>query len=145
MRLEHWLEPVVDGAEHHLTLSGPAQWVLAIIATLAGLVGIAAAVAVYISHRVARDKIEKPVLAHGWYIDETISKEVGGPGLESFELTAEFDNRVIDGTVDGVGSLIRRTGDRLRSMQSGYLRSYALAVAIGALLLIGFMLTRVNL
>jgi NADH-quinone oxidoreductase subunit L len=145
MRLEHWLEPVVAGAEHHLTLSGAAQWVLAVIATLAGLIGIAAAVAVYIKHRVARDRIERPVLAHGWYIDETMAEVVGGPGLESFDMTAAFDNRVIDGTVNGVAALVRGAGDRLRSWQTGYVRSYALMIAIGAMLLAGFLLTRVNL
>jgi NADH-quinone oxidoreductase subunit L len=145
MRLEAWLEPVVAGAEHHLTLSGTAKWVLAILATLAGLAGIAAAVAVYIKHRVAAAKVERPVLAHGWYIDESMARFVGGPGRRFFDLTAVFDNKVIDGAVNGVATLVRVSGDRLRILQSGYVRSYALAVAVGALLLIGYMLTRVTL
>ena len=144
-RLEHWLEPVVEGAEHHLTLSGGALALLATLATVAGLVGIGCAVAVYLKRRVAAERIEASVLAHGWYIDETMAKVVAGPGRRSFDLAAAFDRRVIDGAVNGVGSVVRRGGGLLRPIQSGYVRNYALMIAIGVVALIGFVLTRVNL
>ena len=85
------------------------------------------------------------MLAHGWYINRTISMFVGGPGLKSFDLTSAFDSQIVDGAVNGVATVVLRTGDRPRAWQSGYVRSYALIVAMGALLLLGFVLTRVTL
>jgi NADH-quinone oxidoreductase subunit L len=145
LRLEHWLEPVVEGAQAHLTLSTGGKVALAALATLAGLIGILAAVRVYLQHRVDAAKIEKPFFAHGWYIDESMAKFVDGPGRESFDLTASFDTVVVDGSVNGVGGLVRRAAERLRTVQSGYVRSYALTLAVGAVLLVGFLLARVNL
>jgi NADH-quinone oxidoreductase subunit L len=145
MFLEQWLEPVVGEAEAKLTLSAAVQWTLAVVATLVGLAGIATAFAVYIKRRIDAKRIERPVLAHGWYIDETMAKVVGGPGRRSFDLTAAFDNKVIDGAVNGVAVLVQGAGDRLRAVQSGYVRNYALTIAIGTLLLIGFVLASVNL
>ncbi|MEL7208897.1 MAG: hypothetical protein AAGK32_11830, partial [Actinomycetota bacterium] len=51
-QLEHWLEPLVETAEAHLTLSTTAKIVLAVLATIAGVIGIAAAFAVYLRKRV---------------------------------------------------------------------------------------------
>ena len=42
-----------------------------------------------------------------------------------------FDREVVDGAVNGTASLVQRAGKALRPVQSGYVRSYALGVAIG--------------
>ena len=53
-----------------------------------------------------------------------------------------FDAKVIDGAVNGVASLVRAGGSRLRVVQSGFVRSYALAVALGAVGILAFALVR---
>lgn len=53
-----------------------------------------------------------------------------------------FDNEVIDGVVNGTGTLIRVSGDRLRRVQTGYVRNYALAIATGAALVLAYLATR---
>ena len=140
---EHWMEPVVEVGEAHLSLSGGAQWVLAVGSVVAGLIGIALAWAIYLRKRIR--PVEPEILAHAWYIDETIARTVDGPGEAAFEGTATFDRVVIDGAVNGTGSLIRGLGERLRVVQSGYVRSYALAVALGAVALMIYVVTRISL
>jgi len=89
--------------------------------------------------------VEPEVLAHGWYIDETIAKAVEGPGEAAFEGAATFDRRVIDGAVNGTGLLVKGLGGRLRTLQTGYVRNYALGITIGAVALLVYVVTRVGL
>jgi NADH-quinone oxidoreductase subunit L len=145
--LERWLHPVLEFAgeptEAELTLSGAAQVTLAAIATLAALIGIGLAAVVYLRRRVR--PVEPAVLAHGWYYDETVSAFMGGPGLATYEGVTAFDEHVIDGAVNGTGVLVREGGSRLRVAQTGYVRNYALGIAVGAVILVGLLLTQAGL
>jgi NADH-quinone oxidoreductase subunit L len=95
---------------------------------------------VYLQHKAKA--VEPELFAHGWYYDERVTAFVGGPGEEAFEKTAEFDTGVIDGGVNGVASLVRSAASRLRLAQTGYVRNYALGIAVGAFILVGLFLTR---
>jgi NADH-quinone oxidoreductase subunit L len=53
-----------------------------------------------------------------------------------FFLWRGFDAGIIDGIVNGVGSVSRSIGGALRHMQGGNIRSYATWVAAGAVILI---------
>ena len=145
-RLENlaiWIEPVLAG-EHELP-GAAVLWVLAILATAGAVLGVWFSYRVYQQHKVAPEKVEKPVLAHAWYIDETYAKVVGGPGEASFDAVAEFDQKVVDGAVNGVGSGTRWIGRALRPLQPGFVRSYALGVAVGSVLVLAFVVTRMSL
>jgi NADH-quinone oxidoreductase subunit L len=141
--LEHWLEPVVHEGEAHLTISAATQWILAIVAVLAGLAGIGVAYLVYLRKRLP--VVEPELLAHAWYVDESIAEFVEGPGEEAFEATATFDRVVVDGAVNGVGTGVRGLGQRLRRFQSGYVRNYALGIALGTVALLVYVVTRIPL
>ena len=54
--LDHWLEPTLVHPAH-LTSSASVKWMLAIVAVAGGLVGIGAAVAVYLQGRFPASKI----------------------------------------------------------------------------------------
>jgi len=86
--------------------------------------------------------IEPEVLARGWYYDETISSFAGGPGRAGFESVTAFDRTVVDGAVNGVGTGVRAVAGKLRLLQTGYVRNYALGVAVGAVILVGLFLGR---
>lgn len=47
-------------------------------------------------------------------------------------LNRVIDAKVIDGAVDGVGHLVKRTAFGLRHVQNGLVRRYALGIAFGA-------------
>jgi NADH-quinone oxidoreductase subunit L len=140
--LGHWLEPVLEGNEAHLDVATGTKVALAVIAIIVALSGIALAAAVYLKRRFA--PVEPELLADGWHYDRAITGFMGGPGRAGFEATATFDRTVIDGAVNGVATLVRSGGKRLRVVQSGYVRSYALGLAVGVVALLGYFLTRVS-
>jgi NADH-quinone oxidoreductase subunit L len=51
-----------------------------------------------------------------------------------------FDRNVIDGAVNGIGSVVRNTGGGLRRVQTGRVQNYALGIAIGLLVMAGSFL-----
>jgi NADH-quinone oxidoreductase subunit L len=61
-----------------------------------------------------------------------------------FDAWSWFDRTVIDGAVNGVGFVSRVVGGGVRRIQTGYVRSYALSVLFGAVLVLAAMLA-VNL
>ena len=140
--LEDFLHPVLGVNEAEIAVSTGAKAALAVIAVGAGLVGLAAAAAVYLRRRVRA--VEPEVLARAWYYDEEVTAFVGGPGRKSFDAIAWFDAHVIDGAVNGVAAVVRNVGGRLRPVQSGFVRSYALGVTIGVVVVLGYFITRVS-
>ena len=143
--LGDWLKPSTFGNEAHLTSGGGTLWVLAVIAVAGGVVGIAAAVAIYLKGRYPAEKVELPILEQAWRYDQTISNFMGGPGRKGFDRVAWFDATFIDGAVNGVGRLVREGGGQLRRLQTGLVRSYAAFVAVGAVGLLAWFLTRTTI
>ncbi|WP_406566997.1 NADH-quinone oxidoreductase subunit L [Actinoallomurus rhizosphaericola] len=59
------------------------------------------------------------------------------PGQWLTRLTVFFDNRGVDGVVNGLAALIGGTSGRVRRVQTGFVRSYALSMFVGAALVVG--------
>jgi NADH-quinone oxidoreductase subunit L len=142
--LEQWLAPVVERGEHHLSFGGGTLWVLAVIAIALALFGVAGAVFIYGLDRVDNRLVERKVLAEAWYYDASVAAFMGGPGTAVAQGLADFDAGVIDGAVNTTGSLVKGSSGRLRKLQNGLVRSYALGLALGAVLLVGLFLTRAS-
>ena len=103
-----------------------------------------AAVFVYLKKRIATNKIEHPILEEAWKFDSMVSQFMGGAGRKSFEATTWFDQNIIDGAVNGVGKITQRVSTRLRSAQTGLIRSYALGMVIGAVAIIAYFVSRMG-
>jgi NADH-quinone oxidoreductase subunit L len=66
------------------------------------------------------------------------------PGQWLTRLSVYFDNRGVDGLVNTLAATVGGTSGRLRRVQNGFVRSYALSMFIGAVLLVGaFLLVRI--
>ena len=48
-----------------------------------------------------------------------------------------FDSRGVDGFVNGIAAFVGGASGRLRRLQTGFVRSYALSMFCGAALLVG--------
>jgi hypothetical protein len=140
--LEHWLEPSLFGNEIVLDVPAGTQVALAFITTGAAVLAILGAAAVYLKYRGDRAKIEQPAMAHAWYVDETYAAVAGGPGRQAFEGAAVFDRKGVDGAVNGIATAVREAATGLRVTQTGFVRSYALGITIGAVALLGLFLSR---
>ncbi|MEY2448767.1 MAG: NADH-quinone oxidoreductase subunit [Acidimicrobiaceae bacterium] len=138
--LDQWLTPVVEASQRSFDIAGVVQASLAIGTGVLCAVAIVVAAQIYFRHK--RAPIEPEVLAHAWYYDEAVSSFVAGPGEAAFEGTAWFDRGIIDGAVNGVAAVVRFGAGKLRLAQTGYVRNYALGIAVGAFVLVGLFLTR---
>ena len=132
----HWLEPVVGEEEHLPPLP---IWVFTVITLATVAVGVLLAW-VFVGRRdvpqaaPARvSPITKAARAdlYGDAVNEAVFMR---PGQYLTRMLLFFDNRGVDGTVSGIAALIGGSSGRMRRLQTGFVRSYALAMVGGALL-----------
>ena len=80
---------------------------------------------------------------NGWYVDQAYSILLVNPGAAAARFTANvFDTKVVDGLVNGVGAGTRRLAGAVRVVQTGFVRSYALAFFLGAVGVLVWLGTR---
>jgi NADH-quinone oxidoreductase subunit L len=58
------------------------------------------------------------------------------PGQAITSALVKFDQSVVDGAVRGIGQMALGSGSTLRKTQTGFVRSYAMLILIGAVALI---------
>ena len=84
------------------------------------------------------------ILVNKYYVDELYDMVVVRPihALSSAVLWKGFDVRVIDGAVNGAGTVIRAGSGALRRAQTGSVRTYAMALFAGVVAMVGYYLWR---
>ncbi|HUC37069.1 MAG TPA: NADH-quinone oxidoreductase subunit L [Acidimicrobiales bacterium] len=137
-----WLNPVFGSNLYNATQSSATKWALSIADAAVAVVGIAVALPLW-ARRPEHPALEPPALRRALYFDDVYDTAIGRPaeGLARFAAVV-VDNRVIDGAVDGTARLVRSIGGRLRTVQTGYVRQYALAIVLGAVALLAWMAVR---
>ena len=140
-RLEHWLAPVVEEAEHHLSHGADdLKYVLMVVAIITALTGIVLSYMVYSKRRFKA--VEPAVLANAWYYDQAVSDFMGGPGRQAFDGVAWADANIIDGAANGAGHAVQAAAGELRKAQSGNVRNYAAAIGLGAVAVLAWFVLR---
>ncbi|HUV19747.1 MAG TPA: NADH-quinone oxidoreductase subunit L [Ilumatobacteraceae bacterium] len=137
-KLEEWLHPVIEFGEADIsgTWAYDNKYVLVAIAVAAALIGIALAWLVYERKRIK--PWEPSLFANAWYYDAAVSWFMGKPGREGFQAVTDFDAKIVDGAVNGVGLAVKETATEVRKGQTGYVRQYAGIIGIGVVLLLGW-------
>ena len=140
--LEKWLEPVDEHGEAHITGSWASdnKYLLMLVATVVALAGIALSIAVYGKKKLPA--IEPQLLADGWRYDQAVSRFMGGPGRKAFDGITWADSHVIDGTVLGTGSLVRKMSGIARKGQSGFVRVYAATIVLAVFVMLAWFVWR---
>jgi NADH-quinone oxidoreductase subunit L len=145
--LPKFLAPVVG--ETREALSGPSELVLSFISVVVGLAGILLAWFVYLSGRIdwmvlrARFGGAKRTLQRGFYIDDFYGGAVVGPAKLGAAFAAYvFDKRIVDGAVNGMGSLVGAIARTGRNAQTGLVRRYAAAFLLGAAVVLAYLAVR---
>jgi NADH-quinone oxidoreductase subunit L len=147
--LQGFLGPVVGEPAHETVAGGLPEIALVLIATAVALAGIALGWLVYGSGLIdwaavrVRLGVLQRALARGWYVDDAYGSFVVLPGkAASAFLAYVFDQRWIDGAVNGLGISVGRLAGAGRRVQTGLVRSYALVFLLGAVALLLFVLGR---
>lgn len=146
--LRRWLEPVVG--VHEESAHGIPAWAVSAAALSVVVVGIA------VAYRMYGGKAEIPRVAPARVSVLTTAARADGygdafneevfmrPGAQLTHALVEVDDAGVDGSVNGLAALVGRTSNRLRSLQTGFARNYALSMLLGAAVLAGALLA-VNL
>jgi NADH-quinone oxidoreductase subunit L len=142
LTLEHFLEPAFEAVK----LTHPPDdllLVLALASVAAGIVGIGLATMRYRSRVPAEDAGAWKLLNRGYYVDDAYATAfVRGGGAAARWTADRVDQRGIDGAVNGMAWLTGRLAVLLRPLQTGLVRSYAVAVLVGTVGLLAWFLTR---
>lgn len=151
----HWLQPVLDDAlghmehaEHHGGLSIIAALLISSVVSIAG---IALAYLMYGSRTIDPASISNVTGAlyrgslNKWYIDELY----GATFVRFYNWLSQasalfFDKLLIDGAVNGVAALFGGVSKLLGRLQSGFVRSYAMSIVVGLLLIAVYFYSQVD-
>lgn len=81
-----------------------------------------------------------PATAESWSLDELYNQVVVKTGFALAAVLDWFDRNVVDGIVNTVGFVVQQSAQALRLTQTSFVRSYALAMALGAVVVVGYFL-----
>ena len=137
--LVHWLSPLFAEHDHHEELLPHS--VVTILAISAVIIGVTIALIKYqfkavdataptdvsFATRLARNDLGQDAVNEALFMR---------PGQVLTDGLVAVDEKVIDGAVRGIGAITVGSGATLRRAQSGYVRSYAALILVGALVLL---------
>jgi NADH-quinone oxidoreductase subunit L len=140
--LESWLAPVFGTDLFNDHESGGVQLALILVDAALAVLGVAIAWFLWRS-TVERPELEPHFLYRVWYWDDFYDLVIARPcqALARF-CAGVVEGRVIDAAVNGVATAVRATGSSARRLQTGYVRNYALGIALGLAAITAFMLSR---
>ncbi|RFD26732.1 NADH-quinone oxidoreductase subunit L [Mycobacterium uberis] len=136
--LQHWLGPVV-GVHDEATHTFP-SWISTTAALAVVTVGVAVAYRMYGGKAIIPQvsPVQVSVLTTAARADlysDAFNEEVFmHPGAQLTDALITVDNVGVDGLINTLGTLVVRTSDRLRGLQTGFARNYALLMLAGAAL-----------
>lgn len=145
--LSLWLDPVVPSK--HLPLVGVKiqlhEAVVMIGSAILAIGSYTAGVLLFKKNMFVKDIISgfKPIekiLNNKYYVDELYGIIIINPLKHISRISAQIiDKLFVDGAVNGIGSLVKKTGTGLRALQTGDIQSYALMMLMGLLVVIFFI------
>jgi NADH-quinone oxidoreductase subunit L len=154
--LHEWLHPVMapadavlsanvgNFAEHAPFGGSEAMWAVLSFAIAVAVIVITTRV---LGRRVVKPAVESPadtgfkrVLYNKWYVDEIYDAGVVQPLIKVSRWSWKYiDAGLIDGTVNGAGWVSQRLGWLGSRLQTGQLNTYAFAIVLGVLIVLGFV------
>ncbi len=145
--LAHLLEGALPHSAEEALRHESFNWGIAISSSALALGGIALAYAVYQAKVISSESLQKvfgPVhtlVSRKYYMDELYEDVIVRRGLYGFVCAVGqwFDTNIVDGAVNGAGTVTRRVGDGLRWVQSGSVQAYG-SVGFAGLVITAFLM-----
>jgi len=140
-----WLRPVLEaggvGPAHH-ELSRGAEWSLLLVSVLVAFGGIGMAFQAYLANPALATSLRERfaglhrLLEHKYWVDEVYDTIVVQPFMAASQwLWRVWDSMVVDGLVNGVGLTLELGSGMLKLVQTGFVGTYALWIALGVIAL----------
>ena len=155
--LERWLKPVFEASpvsealgEHaaagaHAThaVGAGVEWLLIVISVAVAATGIALAFRAYLRQPDLATRLQQRfagvhrTLLHKYWVDELYDATVVNPIYRlSRRLWSFWDEKIVDGAVNGVAAVLEGASVVLRLFQTGFVGTYALFITLGVAALI---------
>jgi NADH-quinone oxidoreductase subunit L len=143
--LDHFLEPVFypNGEVPGPVVETSVKWILGAISVGLAVAGIGTAWAIAKLQAPTGwpVRLEPKPLVRAWFVDPLYEWLFAKPGRVLAAVSSVIvDPKLIDGVVNGTAKIIGVSGGGLRKLQTGYVRNYALSLAIGTALLLLWVL-----
>jgi NADH-quinone oxidoreductase subunit L len=149
-RFERFLEPSFSPQTAEVAAKDGLEITLMVVSSVVALVGIGIAGFFFLTNRRAADAVARRfsgvhrLLTNKYYVDEIYDATIVQPIRIVSEdgLWKVVDVRVIDAAVNGVGGAVAGTSQVLRRLQTGSVRTYAVSLFLGVVLVLGYYLWR---
>jgi NADH-quinone oxidoreductase subunit L len=147
-RIQQFLTPAAHEAESASLDTGRTEAVLMAVSTGAALSGLLLAYLFYVARPELPDRLASKmhamysIMLHKYYVDELYDAVIVWPIVRTSRefLWRVVDASVIDGVVNGTGTMIRNAANVLRHMQTGYVRTYAGWILLGGVVVVAWFL-----
>lgn len=135
--LVNWLQPVVNPLKEHHAEEFLSPVLVSLMTLVAVIIGLSAALLKYRGEQLAQAPEKVSVLTSAarrdLFQDDFNEIVFMRPGQSLVRGVLNLDYILIDGLVRAVAAVSLTAGIRLRTLQNGYVRSYALMMVVGAL------------
>jgi len=129
---------------------GGTELLLMGVSTGLAVAGIFVALYFWLRNRAAAARLARSfapiytLLLNKYYVDELYDAAIVQPikKISTLVLWRGVDEALIDGSVNGIGALVRQTSASLRRLQTGSIRAYAASLFLGVVLILGWYLMR---
>jgi len=143
--LAEWLQPLTNPVGAHEAHHVIPVWAMTAITLTVVAIGVAVAYRSYATRpvpEIAPDDVSAFTVAarHDLYGDAFNEGTFMRPGRQLTDDMVVVDDKGVDGVASGLATLIGGTSQRLRGVQTGFARSYALSMLAGTALVIGAVL-----
>ncbi len=148
--LDHWLEPVFADVKVAETAANlPLEFGLLLVGAIVAGLGIWLAYQAYVvqpqlpEQTAKRYDLAYRFLQAKWYVDELYTRVIVNPLRDlAGWLSATFDQRGIDGAINGLARGLGAIGQGVRQLQTGLVGTYALSIVIGVVAVVGYLALR---
>lgn len=140
--MHHNLEPIIK-IKNPSILSHETEWTLMALAVVAALAVVFFAYMLYIKHKVLpvekEEQLKKwqKIIYNKYYVDEVYDALIRKPlDVISTVFYRFFDLQIVDGIVNGVGSLVKSIGSVVRLAQQGNIGFYVISMVMSVVFIV---------
>jgi NADH-quinone oxidoreductase subunit L len=139
--LSKFLAPMFHSTATAVTVSTGTKVALSAVTTVVALLGLGLGLRTWAT--ASHSRLEPTFLRRAWYFDDLVAAVASGPLRAAANgLAFVMDRRIVDGTVNGVGRLLAVSGRVTRKVQNGYIRTYAVGIGVGLVIILAYLAFR---